>query len=69
MLIAIETCHACGRSDMTGEGVEISGIKAYQKVYCNSCGEEWMDVFVGHKRYPSSEGSPSIEYLNEVTDD
>lgn len=38
-------CPFCGSSNLEGHGAEIDGSGASQDISCNSCGEEWTDLY------------------------
>lgn len=38
-------CPFCGSGEIEGQSVEVDAGSASQKVGCNSCGREWLDVY------------------------
>jgi hypothetical protein len=38
-------CPMCESADITGGYVTTESLEAWQSVWCNECGAEWLDVF------------------------
>lgn len=39
-------CPFCGECDITGECVDIQGVRAVQDCQCQHCDREWQDTYV-----------------------
>lgn len=40
-----DQCPVCESADITGGYVSAECLEAWQSVWCNECGVEWLDVF------------------------
>jgi transcription elongation factor Elf1 len=38
-------CPFCGAADISGGSIDIEATEAWQNVSCDTCGENWRDVY------------------------
>lgn len=64
-------CPLCESADITGGAIMVEQLEAWQSVWCNECGAEWLDVYkFSHVQMEEKEIEPidrEIETDKETT--